>query len=802
MQKHYDAITMEQKIQAFWEEEKLYAFDASRSLEKPLYAIDTPPPTVNGQLHIGHIFSYTQAEMIARYKRMQGFNVYYPFGFDDNGLPTERLVEKVLGIRAGDMPREDFITSCLETTQQYEAEFKALWQSLGFSCDWSLQYETISPLAQRISQRSFIDLYRKGKAYMKESPVLWCPECRTSIAQAELDTLEKDTTFYTLTFALFGSSETLAIATTRPELLSSCLAIFVHPEDSRAKALLGQMAIVPLYGQQVPILADETVDPDKGTGLVMCCSYGDATDVAWIDTHGLTPKHVITPSGFFTDDTPIIGGLSIAKARQAIISALHDGGHIIGEQPLSHRIGIHERCGKPTEFLSSKQWYIDILTDKTRYLSAADELNWYPESMKARYIHWAENLSWDWCISRQRYFGVPIPVWYCENCGKVHLPADEQLPVNPLSTAFIGRCDCGSEHFIPEAGVLDTWATSSLTPQINAHWGEPDDGSDTLIPMGMRTQAHEIIRTWAFYTIVKSLYHTGKLPWRDLMICGFVLAKKGEKISKSKDNASSSPQQLIQAHSADAIRYWAAGAKLGTDTFFDAEELTLSKKIINKLWNAAKFCYQQLGDEKLNMEMPLLPADAWLLERLQETTEKARKALDAYEIGLARHQIDAFFLSDFCDHYLELSKERLYQPEKHGYDAQASGRVALYKGLLGILKLYAPYMPHLTEVLYQAYFVAYEEAISIHLTEWPSSREVDETLLAFGEEIKEALTDARRYKSENKLSMKTEMPLLEIRHRPSHASYWQLTLGDISACTHAIQIVLIPDENRSIMQFP
>lgn len=787
MQKHYDYKTIEKDIQKLWLDGKTYTYVKDPS--KPLYSIDTPPPTVNGSLHIGHIFSYAQAEMIARFKRMQGYNIFYPFGFDDNGLPTERLVEKVLGVRASEMPRSTFSEHCLSITENYEKEFKDLWQSLGFSCDWNLQYETIGPLAQRISQRSFIELYKMGKAYIKESPVLWCTTCQTSIAQAELETIENETHFYNIKFALKGSdpAEYLLIATTRPELLNGCVSLFVHPEDERYHGIIGKEAMVPLYDYAIPILAESTVAMDKGTGIVMCATFGDSTDVEWVQAHDLPYRRVIEQDGLIAINDPIIGGMHVNKARKHIIQVLDDAGYVAEEKEIEHLVAIHERCGTHVEIMPSKQWYIDILTDKEKFIQAADEINWYPEHMKNRYLSWVQNLKWDWCISRQRFFGVPIPVWYCEHCGEIHVAEDEELPVNPLESAPKMSCCCGSTEFIPEAAVLDTWATSSVTPLINSYWGEKD-GSDItseLMPMGMRTQAHEIIRTWAFYTIVKSLYHTGQIPWKDLMVCGFVLAKKGEKISKSKNNAAQSPPALIEAHSADVIRYWAASAKLGTDTFFDAEELNISKRLINKLWNASKFCFVQLGDFEPEVNEAFLPIDLWILERLQDTFNKASSTLNEYEIGTARHHIDAFFWNDFCDNYLELVKERVYQPEKHGYAEKISGQAALYKVLLGVLELYAPYIPHITEYLYQTYYHNFESESSLHLRTWPMDRPVVENLEKFGEEIKASIAEARRYKSEHCLSMKSPMPLLELRCTVETEALYDSVLNDLKACTHA-----------------
>ena len=569
MEKKYDFQTTENALERFWEERGIYKYQHGR--DKKIFSIDTPPPTVSGKLHIGHVFSYTQAEMIARFKRMQGYDVFYPFGFDDNGLPTERLVEKDEKLHAGMLHRSEFRKKCINTIEKYESEFQKLWKRLGFSVDWNLQYQTISDLSQRISQKSFIELAKSNKAYMKESPVLWCTECQTSIAQAELETKECETTFNYLTFKTAQGN--LLIATTRPELLAGCVCIFVHPDDCRYKEYVGKTAIVPLYNFEIPILTDEAVSMDKGTGAVMCATFGDSVDVEWFQKHKLPYKQVIMPDGIIHESIGLIGGMPVEKAREHIIECLRDGNLLEKQETLTHSIGIHERCGNSVEFIPSKQWYIDVLTEKEHFLKAADEINWYPEHMKNRYIIWVENLKWDWCISRQRYFGVPFPVWYCKNCQKPVFAEEEQLPINPLETSPLHSCTCGCNEFVPEDAVFDTWATSSVTTLINAKYGEKGDISGEILPMSMRCQAHEIIRTWAFYSIVKSLYHTGRVPWKDIMISGFVLAKPGEKISKSKSNDSNSPIHLIETHSADAIRYWAANSKLGSDTFFSEEDL-------------------------------------------------------------------------------------------------------------------------------------------------------------------------------------------------------------------------------------
>jgi len=787
MQKNYDFKQAEKKMQNLWKENSIYCFDNNSPDE--IYSIDTPPPTVSGSLHIGHIFSYTQAEMIARFKRMQGYNVFYPFGFDDNGLPTERLVEKDEGIIAKNLPRSEFIKKCITTTEKYEKEFKDLWQSLGFSVDWSLQYETINPIVQRISQKSFIKLCEAGKAYMKESPVLWCTECQTSIAQAELETIDKDTTFNYIQFMV--GEKRLTIATTRPELLYGCVCLFVNPDDNRYKKYIGRNANVPLYNYSIPIFADAKVSLDKGTGVVMCATFGDSTDVEWYENHNLPYRKVIQPDGTIDKSVPLIGGLKIIAARKQIIKLLSDSGLLVESKNITHTVAVHERCGKDIEILPSKQWYIDILSSKETYLKAADEINWYPPQMKTRYTLWVENLKWDWCISRQRYFGVPIPIWYCKQCGKVIFASKEMLPVNPLEKDPDKPCSCGCNEFIPESSVLDTWATSSVTPQINTKWGEKNDISGKLLPMSMRTQAHEIIRTWAFYTIVKSLYHTNKIPWKDIMICGFVLAKKGEKISKSKSNSELSPSVLIENHSADVIRYWAANSKLGTDTFFSVEELNIAKRFITKLWNASKFALSHLHDISLGTGIALMPVDKWIIERCKQTTFEAARLLNQYEIGSARHEIDDFFWKDLCDNYLEIAKERLYQPEIHGYKERQSAQHALYYCLLNTLKLYAIYVPHITEFIYQEFFRQNEGSISIHKLRWEKEMPIDEEIIRFGEKLKSIIAETRKYKSENSLSMKAEIEEVIVTADGKYADMFKETIRDIKACCRAKEVKII-----------
>lgn len=779
LSKKYKASESEKKWQDFWQEKGIYRFD--RDSGQPIYSIDTPPPTVNGKIHTGHIFSYSQAEFMARYKRMKGYNVFYPFGFDDNGLPTERLVEKTHGIKAHETTREHFTELCLSETEKLEKQFKELFISAGFSCDWGHEYSTISPKAQITSQKSFIDLYKKKKVYFSEAPALWCTECRTAIAQAELETKEIPSVFHYLKFFIDGTDgEYVEIATTRPELLAACQCIFIHPEDERNRQLLGRKIRVPIFGFTVPVMEDDRVESGKGSGVVMCCTFGDLTDLEWYKEHKLEFKEAILPDGTMSPLCGKYAGMSVPDARKAIAADLIREGHMIRQEEIAHNVATHERCGTPMEITIKKQWFIDILSNKEAYIEAGNKINWYPAHMQARYTNWVENLEWDWCISRQRYFGVPFPVWYCRACGEVMVPETEELPVNPLKDRPAGKCSCGCSDFEPERDIMDTWATSSVTPLINLDWYDEDRFRKDMTPMSVRPNAHDIIRTWDFYTIVKSLYHTERIPWRDVMISGHVMASKGEKLSKKKGNSSLEPDELIREVSADAVRLWAASGSLGNDIVFSEEEFRNANKLINKIWNAAKFVIMQLeGFEKkddngstvmLNPfhreeEVELLVMDRWVLVSYNRMLARFEKYLEKYEIGLALGELEKFFWS-FCDDYIEIIKNRVYKPEIYGENARRSGLYASYHTLLGMLKCFAIYIPHVTEEIYQGYFAGQEEAVSIHrslIGPVPVTSETAGQDFEVGETAVKIISELRKYKSEHNLSLKEEMETVSVQ---------------------------------------
>lgn len=762
LDKKYDSLVKEEKWLNYWKKNKIYEFKPDY---REVYSIDTPPPTVNGKIHIGHIFSYSQAEMIARYKRLRGYNVFYPFGFDDNGLPSERLVEKEQKKKAHEIGRESFSKLCYETTNKYEEEFQDLFSRLGVSTDWSMCYKTVSSSTIKISQNSFLDLIEKGHCYHKESPALWCNECLTSIAQAELETKTIKTTFNYVNFKTVEDNEIFTIATTRPELLPAIVCVFVNPDDDKNNHLIGKTAHIPVIDVNVPIIGDEKVAIDKGTGIVMCCTFGDQTDIEWWKKYNLPLKYIFTDDGRIMDSVPNYGGLKIKEARKQIVDDLQVGGYIVKIEELEHEVQTHERCGSEVEYTVMKQWFIDIMSHKEDFLRIGNEINWYPTHMHNRYEEWVNNVAWDWCISRQRYFGVPFPVWYCKECGEPIFASKEQLPVNPLTdTPSIEKCHkCGCKEFIPESDVMDTWATSSVTPLINMKYGEKDNYESILKPMSLRSNASEIIRTWDFYTIVKSYYHFGIKPWDNVMISGFVMANKGEKISKSKGNSKVEPLDLIKQFSADVVRYWAASGRLGTDITFSEETLLRGKKLVNKIWNVSKFVQMHLEDYQDKAFDDFEYIDKWILGNFIDMEKEYLKYLDNYEIGLALNILEKFFWN-FCDNYIEIVKHRLYRPEEFGEKARYSGQKTIYILLYKLLQDFSIFFPFITEEIYQD---IYHDMKSIHITEIKSLNYSFDEEIVNGNLMCEIISMVRGKKSSSNLSLKTIVKKLEIDCSPN-----------------------------------
>ncbi len=798
--KRYDPQAAEPHWQARWQEMGVYHF--SPQAPGPVYSIDTPPPTVSGFLHLGHTYSYSHTDFMARFFRMNGYNVFYPMGYDDNGLPTERLVERRYGVTVDQVGRQSFIEKCLEISAQIERDYQAVWQRLGLSIDWRYTYRTIDALSRRTAQLSFLELYRKGLVYRQKAPTIWCPECHTALAQADLNDLEREGEFVTLAFAL-EDGETLAIATTRPELLPACVAVFVHPEDGRFRHLVGRQATVPLFCRQVPILADLAADPEKGTGAVMCCTFGDVTDVQWWYAHGLPLVEGIDRGGRLTAVAGPFAGLPAETARERIAGALADAGLLLGRQPLRHTLRVHERCDTPVEYMLTPQWFVRILENKARLIAAAEQVTWHPAAMAARYRQWVENLSWDWCISRQRAFGIPFPLWYCDGCGEVVPAAEDRLPVDPLVDRPAGPCACGSTSFTPEQDVLDTWATSSLTPQLAGQWLADPALYGRVFPMSLRPQAHEIIRTWAFYTIVKSLYHWDTLPWKDAAISGWGLAPEGAgKISKSRGGGPMPPLEAFDLYSADAVRYWAASTGLGKDAVISEEKIQAGARLVTKLWNVARFSERFVAGYAPPAEPPALsPADRWILSRTQRLIRRATDLFLEYDYAAAKSEVEAFFWRDLADNYLEMAKLRLYD---EGHPDREGARYALHRVLLAVLKLFAPILPYVTEEVHQGLFAG-PAGSSIHRAAWPTADErlEDDAAEATGEALVAIATAVRRYKSEHNLPLGSELALLQLAPPTAAlASALRAAEADLMSITRARRIEIAESVDPALQAVP
>lgn len=744
--KKYNAKEEELKILGLWKEQKTFLFDPKNSSE--LFSIDTPPPTVSGKMHIGHSFSYTVQDTIARYKRLKGYNVFYPFGTDDNGLPTERLVEKLKKVHSISMDREEFRKLAYDTVVEIKEDFVHDWIQLGMSCDMTKSYSTIDKNCQKIAQKGFIDLYKKGIIYQQEAPISWCPACQTAIAQAEFES--KDFTSWFSDIIFKSGEENLIISTTRPEFLPACVALFAHPEDERYQKLKGKTATVPLFNYDVPILFDENVDKEKGTGLMMVCTFGDKEDIDKWKRYNLPLKIAITKDGKMNELAGKYAGMKLVEARKQILEDLKAENLVTDQKEIVHAVNVHERDGVELEFLVTKQWFVNILDYKKALLEEVDKITWHPAHMKLRMVHWIENLNWDWCISRQRHFGIPFPVWKHKQTGEIIVPDESQLPVDPIDALPKGYT---ADEVEPETDVMDTWATSALTPQI-AHEAY---GIPLQLPMDLRPQGHDIIRTWAFYTIVRNFYQHKSLPWKHAMIGGFVRTSTGDKMSKSKGNTID-PRKILEKYSADALRFWACSAKLGEDLSYKEQELEAGNRLVTKLWNAFKFA-AYFVQEKPTENPKLTVIDRWMFTKLNELIERNTKSFDAYEYDKVKYRTEQFFWTIFCDQYLEIVKDRLYKPDVYGKEAQESGMYTVYHTLKAILQVFNPIVPFITESIWQYFYRAYENTESIAHSKWPQEKEVliNDTERLAGQLAMDITAAVRRFKSNAKKPLNAEI---------------------------------------------
>jgi valyl-tRNA synthetase len=769
----YKTQEVELKWQKYWEARQTYKWNENEPREVS-FIIDTPPPTVSGMLHMGHIFSYTQADFIARFQRMNGKNVFYPIGFDDNGLPTERLVEKIKGVRAGQMDRSDFIKLCQEVVVESEEEFRSLFRSVGMSFDWSQEYQTISERSRSLSQLSFIDLHNKGYIERRHAPTFWDPADKTAIAQAEIEDKEKTGFMHDILFST-EDGEKITIATTRPELIPACVAVIYNPEDQRYQNLKGKNAVTAIYNVTVPIIADTGVEMDKGTGLVMCCTFGDYKDVEWWRNYKLPLKECIGLNGRM-QNSGFLDGMTVNEARKKITEELEALLLLTQKTEIVQFVKCAERSGAALELVSTPQWYIRTLDYKDQLLEQARKCEWHPGYMQVRIENWINGLNQDWCISRQRYFGVPFPVWYSKRAGeegKILVADPAQLPVDPLKDLPAGYT---SDEVTPDKDVMDTWATSAVTPQLNSHGISSEhyinhERHKKLYPADLRPQGHEIIRTWAFASITKSYYHENTIPWKHLMISGWCLAADKTKMSKSKGNVVT-PRELIVEKGADVVRYWAATSKLGVDIVYSEEVFKIGRKLCTKLWNASRFAATHFANISGTPSTPVKDVehgiifetlDKWILSRLRKTIATATDCFNQFEYSDARVAVEDFFWNDFCDNYLELVKVRIYCEESDKQKARQSAIYTIHHCLQVLFRLFAPVLPHLSEELNQIIFNS-EETINGRGT-WPKIADhfYDEVAEKEGIAVKDILEAVRKYKSVNNISLRTPLEFLQYK---------------------------------------
>jgi len=816
---------LEDKWIARWEAEGLYRFDATRPRDQ-VYAIDTPPPTVSGSLHVGHVFSFTHTDTVARFQRMRGKAVFYPMGWDDNGLPTERRVQNYFGVRCdpslpydaafvppekpGKHPlpvsRPNFIELCARLTQEDEKAFERLWKHLGLSVDWKMTYATIDRRSQRVSQLSFLRLLDRGLAYQLEAPTLWDVDFRTAVAQAELEDREQPGAYHRIRFAR-PDGGFVEIDTTRPELIPSCVALVAHPEDERYKPLFGSEVVTPLFGARVPVRAHALADPEKGTGAAMICTFGDVTDVVWWRELALPVRAVIQANGAFrpvkwgetgwesTDPTRAqqhydqLANLSAVKARARIVELLRESGDLLGDpKPITHQVKFYEKGDRPLEIVTSRQWFIKTMDHRERLLQRGREIDWHPPYMRTRYENWVNGLAGDWCISRQRFFGVPFPVWYkVRDDGTIDhearlLPDLNSLPIDPSTDVPSGYSAEQRDKpggFSGDPDVMDTWATSSLTPQIAGRWQEDPAFFATVFPMDLRPQAHDIIRTWLFTTVLRAEFEHGTVPWKNAGISGFVLDPDRKKMSKSKGNVVT-PMGLLEEHGSDGVRYWAASGRPGADTSFDTGQMKVGRRLAIKLLNAARFALLQAEPRGAVVE----PLDRGMLTQLSRLVEDATGHLDAYDYTRVLERTETFFWT-FCDDYLELVKSRRYGD--FGPEGAASANSAMLVALSTLLRLFAPILPFVTEEVW-----SWWQPGSVHRASWPTSEEVVESIGGRDDQsaavlaaTQAALADVRRLKALEKRPVKAVISRAVLPHalealRPS--------IRDFQAASHVREL--------------
>lgn len=739
--KEYNFKQVEEKWADSWDK-SIYYFDWTSA--RPQYIIDTPPPYPTGNFHIGNALNWCYMDFVARYKRMRGFNVMFPQGWDCHGLPTEVKVEEKYDITKNAVPRAEFRRLCEQMTKDAIERFKKTIDHLGASVDWSNEYVTMEPSYYVKTQRSFVQMYQKGQIYRAVHPVNWCPRCGTAIAFAEV---EYDSRTTSLNYMRFPSDDGyVEIATSRPELLPACVAVAVNPEDERYKKLIGKNVQVPLFNYHVPVIADSAVDTGFGTGVVMICTFGDKQDVRWWMDHKLPLRQAIDRNGRLTDIAGAYASLPTDEAKRAIIQDMKNQGIVNKQEPLEQNVGLCWRCKTPIEILSERQWFVKLNPEEIKAVS--HEIQWVPPYMETRLVNWADSVEWDWCISRQRIFATPIPVWYCKKCGEPLVAKEEWLPLDPTRTQPLISCKCGSNEFIPEEDVLDTWMDSSISALAVSGW---PDRADARYPTQLRPQGHDIIRTWAFYTIVRAKDLVGNKPWDAVLINGMVLGVDGRKMSKSLGNFIV-PEQVFETNGADALRQWAAlGGTPGNDVMFQWKEIVAASRFQQKLWSIFRFSAPLMAPTG---EIPG-QVDRWFLGELDALIKKATKAMDEYQFDEAFRAIRVFTWEVLADNYIELIKARLY-----GQDgpAKRAAQNALYTAIDVIVRLMAPFIPFITEEIYHTM-----TGKSVHTQPWPEPLGIDAD--TSGATIKDVAAAIRRYKAEKGLALNSPLPVITIYAR-------------------------------------
>ena len=844
--KKYKAPDMEACWKDFWKEQKTYAWDPSRGRDET-FVVDTPPPTVSGSLHVGHLFSYSHQDFIARFQRMCGKNIFFPIGWDDNGLPTERRVQNLYNVKCDPnvhhqdnfsrkrgekgnplpVSRSNFIELCDLVTKEDEEVFKHLWTRLGLSYDWEQEYATIDTHCRRTSQESFLELLQKDEIYQAERPVMWDVDFQTAIAQAEVEDKDRPSAYNFIRFGIEDTDDYLVVATTRPELLAACVAVVVHPDDERYKAYIGKNAVTPLFNVPVKIFADEKADPEKGTGVVMVCTFGDQTDVEWWRDYDLELRQIINRAGHlmhvvFVPESETarrdeqhhllipsknpeaanavyaqISGAYVKKAQKAIIEIAENTEGVVDRprEEITHPVKFFEKGDRPLELIPTRQWYTKIMDKKEALLAQGRKIAWHPAFMQKRYESWVEGLNQDWCLSRQRFFGVPVPVWYqLDEDGepiyeKAILPTLDMLPIDPLDDVPPGYTEEQRNQpngFTGDLDVLDTWATSSLTPQIASRWVEDKERHQKVFPMDIRPQSHEIIRTWAFYTIVKAYLHENEIPWKNVVISGWILDPDRKKMSKSQGNVVT-PEPLIDQYGADSVRYWAARARLGVDTAYDEQVFKVGKKLCMKLFNAGKFAIGRFADidpQQLGVDKIICEADRAVVAELRPLIERATKAFNAFDYAQALSLTEDFFWRVFCDNYLELAKPRTYLEELTPERLSACATLRLVHRIL--VRLLAPFVPYISEeVWHWAYADDADMKASVHHAPWPTLAEL-ETIPAPQHDVTYLATLAvveavRKAKADANLSMAAPVAKVTLTAKDGVCTALQTTLDDIKA---------------------